>query len=40
MDWNYVLTVSSIVNEWGAIVTNWQNCLSGAKVSNTLDAYW
>ena len=40
MDWNSALVVFNIVNEWGATVINWPNCLSGTKVNNTLDACW
>ena len=44
MDWNPALVVFNIVNEWGAIVINWPNCLLGTKVNNTLmlvdDCYW
>ena len=40
MDWNSVLVVFSIVNEWGEIVINWPNCLLGTKVNNILDTCW
>ena len=38
MDENPVFFVFNIVNEWGAIVINWRDCLFGTKVNNTLDA--
>ena len=44
MDWNAALLVFTIVNKWGAILTNWPNCLSSTKINNTLDVadncYW
>ena len=32
MDENFALAVFSIANEWGDILINCQNCLSGKKV--------
>ena len=40
MDWNSALVGFNIVNEWGEILINWPNFLSGTKVKNTLDACW
>ena len=34
------LAVFSIANNWGAMVTNCQNYLSGTNVNKTFDAYW
>ena len=40
MDEDTVFAMSSIVNEWGAIVINFPNCLFDAKVNNTLNGCW
>ena len=40
MDENCVFFVFSIVNEWGATLINWPNCLFGTKVNDTLDLCW